>query len=286
MSQFTLKVIATISMLIDHIGSFIPGSPIALRWIGRVAAPIFLFAAVEGWRNTRNKKHYLLRLYTASVLMGVVQYILDIDNNFFRQIYCVCCWFGLADLARENRKSFWKYLLVYLVWQVSSWIIGVMVAGRFGDQAAMYLVMPALGSAVFVEGGLIYTFLGLLMYITQHDKKKLIFSYLAFSLIFFILNTTSFIRRGMIVITRLEMFMFGSSGSLNNVAELLLDLLGFHPMQVGGPAFTVNYQWMLVLALPFIVTYNGTHGKKAKYFFYVFYPLHIILLYCMGKSLL
>ena len=285
MSLFSLKVIALISMLSDHIGSFISGSPIVMRWIGRIAAPIFLFAAVEGWQNTRNKRMYLLRLYLASVLMGSVQYILDVDNNFFRQIFCVCCWFGLADLVRENRKSFWKYLLVYLAWQVSSWIIGVMVAGRFGDQAAMYLVMPVLGSAVFVEGGLIYTFLGLLMYITRHDKKKLIFSYLAFSLIFFILNTTSLIRRGMIVITRLEIFLFGSSGSLSNVAELLLDLLGFHPMQVGGPAFTVNYQWMLILALPFIVAYDGTRGKKVKYFFYVFYPLHIILLYYIGNVL-
>ena len=285
MSLFSLKVIALISMLSDHIGSFISGSPIVMRWIGRIAAPIFLFAAVEGWQNTRNKRMYLLRLYLASVLMGSVQYILDVDNNFFRQIFCVCCWFGLADLVRENRKSFWKYLLVYLAWQVSSWITGVMVAGRFGDQAAMYLVMPVLGSAVFVEGGLIYTFLGLLMYITRHDKKKLIFSYLAFSLIFFILNTTSLIRRGMIVITRLEIFLFGSSGSLSNVAELLLDLLGFHPMQVGGPAFTVNYQWMLILALPFIVAYDGTRGKKVKYFFYVFYPLHIILLYYIGNVL-
>ena len=285
MSLFSLKVIALISMLSDHIGSFISGSPIVMRWIGRIAAPIFLFAAVEGWQNTRNKRMYLLRLYLASVLMGSVQYILDVDNNFFRQIFCVCCWFGLADLVRENRKSFWKYLLVYLAWQVSSWIIGVMVAGRFGDQAAMYLVMPVLGSAVFVEGGLIYTFLGLLMYITRHDKKKLIFSYLAFSLIFFILNTTSLIRRGMIVITRLEIFLFGSSGSLSNVAELLLDLLGFHPMQVGGPTFTVNYQWMLILALPFIVAYDGTRGKKVKYFFYVFYPLHIILLYYIGNVL-
>lgn len=285
MSLFSLKVIALISMLSDHIGSFISGSPIVMRWIGRIAAPIFLFAAVEGWQNTRNRRMYLLRLYLASVLMGSVQYILDVDYNFFRQIFCVCCWFGLADLVRENRKSFWKYLLVYLAWQVSSWIIGVMVAGRFGDQAAMYLVMPVLGSAVFVEGGLIYTFLGLLMYITRHDKKKLIFSYLAFSLIFFILNTTSLIRRGMIVITRLEIFLFGSSGSLSNVAELLLDLLGFHPMQVGGPAFTVNYQWMLILALPFIVAYDGTRGKKVKYFFYVFYPLHIILLYYIGNIL-
>ena len=43
MSNTTLKVIATIAMLIDHIFYFFPGIPHVFHWIGRVSAPIFLF---------------------------------------------------------------------------------------------------------------------------------------------------------------------------------------------------------------------------------------------------
>ena len=43
MSNTTLKVIATIAMLIDHIFYFFPGIPHVFHWIGSVSAPIFLF---------------------------------------------------------------------------------------------------------------------------------------------------------------------------------------------------------------------------------------------------
>ncbi|WP_100042808.1 TraX family protein [Lacrimispora sphenoides] len=41
MSSTSLKILAAILMLIDHIGEFIPGMPIYLRWFGRISAPIF-----------------------------------------------------------------------------------------------------------------------------------------------------------------------------------------------------------------------------------------------------
>lgn len=55
------------------------------------------------------------------------------------------------------------------------------------------------------------------------------------------------------------------------------------PMSVGGSYLYQNYQWMMIGALPFMLTYNKKSGKRLKYFFYVFYPLHIIILYYLGK---
>ncbi len=49
--------------------------------------------------------------------------------------------------------------------------------------------------------------------------------------------------------------------------------------------FTLNPQWMMVFALPIIFMYNGQRGKNIKYFFYVFYPLHIWILYIIGYLL-
>ena len=46
--------------------------------------------------------------------------------------------------------------------------------------------------------------------------------------------------------------------------------------------FVTNYQWMMVFSLLFILMYNGERGRKSKKFFYVFYPVHIWILYVLG----
>lgn len=66
MSGFWLKIIAMVTMLIDHSAAvLLPyDSPIyfVCRSIGRLAFPIFCFLLVEGFLHTSNVKKYLLRL--------------------------------------------------------------------------------------------------------------------------------------------------------------------------------------------------------------------------------
>ena len=41
-----------------------------------------------------------------------------------------------------------------------------------------------------------------------------------------------------------------------------------------------NMQWWSLLTIPLMLLYNGERGsKKLKYLFYVFYPLHLVILY-------
>ncbi|MFS0647187.1 TraX family protein [Siminovitchia sp. 179-K 8D1 HS] len=44
-----LKLIALISLVIDHTGQFIPNTPEWFRWIGQLAAPIFIYFVVVGY---------------------------------------------------------------------------------------------------------------------------------------------------------------------------------------------------------------------------------------------
>ena len=114
MNIFTIKIIALILMLIDHIGEFFPDSPIWFRWLGRIAAPLFFYALAVGFQHTRNRKKYLLRLYLANVgmvffnqIMCMLQRKLDYvayqpkNHNIFTTLFCagvlICIW--------ENRKE-------------------------------------------------------------------------------------------------------------------------------------------------------------------------------------
>lgn len=86
MNVFILKMIACITMLIDHIGHcFIPPQGdteilyLACRSIGRIAFPIFCFLIVEGFLHTRSLKKYIIRL---SVFAVISEFAYDFGFNF------------------------------------------------------------------------------------------------------------------------------------------------------------------------------------------------------------
>ena len=62
----TLKYIAILAMVIDHIAyAFVSSGTalsIVLHFIGRTTGPIMFFSAVEGYHHTRNIRKYILRL--------------------------------------------------------------------------------------------------------------------------------------------------------------------------------------------------------------------------------
>ncbi|MDR2899669.1 MAG: conjugal transfer protein TraX, partial [Clostridiales bacterium] len=73
MSSFILKLIAVMTMTIDHIGIIAQHTPYtslgwAMRHVGRTAFVMYAFMIGEGCRNTRNKAKYLLRLLIFAVI--------------------------------------------------------------------------------------------------------------------------------------------------------------------------------------------------------------------------
>ena len=66
-----LKLIAMLSMITDHIGAVLFPQYRILRWIGRLAFPIFVFLLTEGFFHTHNRRLYLLRLFLFALISEI-----------------------------------------------------------------------------------------------------------------------------------------------------------------------------------------------------------------------
>lgn len=80
MTSFVLKIIAMITMFIDHVGYVIFGKLSYFNYIGRIAFPIFAFQISEGYLHTSNLKKYLFRI-------GLFAIISQIPYALFLSLY-------------------------------------------------------------------------------------------------------------------------------------------------------------------------------------------------------
>lgn len=75
MNGFNLKLIAMITMFIDHMAAILLPSEstawLVCRSIGRLAFPIFCFLLVEGFLHTHNVKKYLARLLLFALISEI-----------------------------------------------------------------------------------------------------------------------------------------------------------------------------------------------------------------------
>ena len=101
--QEGLKLIACITMLIDHIGAVFFPSLILLRIIGRLSFPIYCFLLAEGAAHTKHAPRYALRLLLCA-LISELPYDLAFSGKLTLDParYCVS-WDG-AKLTLTNRE--------------------------------------------------------------------------------------------------------------------------------------------------------------------------------------
>ena len=78
LNSFWLRIIALLTMTIDHIGACLDFRVFFIfRLIGRIALPLFVFMIVEGVLHTKNFKKYALRLGIMAALISLVFIIME-----------------------------------------------------------------------------------------------------------------------------------------------------------------------------------------------------------------
>ena len=108
LNSFTLKIIAMITMLLDHVYTYIGQSgievPIWFGYLGKLAAPIFFYLIVEGFFHTKSKVKYLSRLASFGVVMIGIDKIIGINNNIFLSLTLSVLMLMVIDYAKKSKK--------------------------------------------------------------------------------------------------------------------------------------------------------------------------------------
>lgn len=281
MTTTGLKLLALFLMTIDHIAEFNLSAPYWFRWIGRLSAPIFVFCSAIGFSYTRNRKKYILRMYLLSCIMEILNAILNtrydfvyISNNIFSTLLPSCIIIFIIDTLHADFQKGIRYAVSFVLEQIIGTTITILL--NIYSEPMYFEIFSALSINVFFnEAGILFVFLFILLYYNRNYKHKLAFIYTIFSIIYAILYSTNTISYMLIKLNSLHL------NKLHNIINFTMQLLQVNTLPIFGMRWfsIVNYYWMVIFSLPFILLYNGKRGRGYKYFFYIYYPLHIYFLY-------
>lgn len=257
-----LKIIALIIMFFDHIGEFIPNSPIWLRYIGRISAPLFFYCSAWGFHYTHNRVIYLLRLYIMGIAMCCVNILIShficgdelMSNNIFSTIFMGCIIVSILESTKNDTRKRIMYGTVFFLVQIGSFFLCFFFAEFLSvphpiDTYMLYYLYGSLfGNVIFVEGSVLFVVYFVVIYFLKKSSMILALFHTFYSLFIGLLVRRTYYARG-----------------------ALSYLVPFN-----------IFQWLMLLAIPFFLLYNGKRGKGNKAFFYLFYPVHIWVLFVIG----
>ena len=248
-STFDLKIIGIVLMVVDHVHQmFQPlGAPNWLDWFGRPVATIFFFTSVIGFSYTHDKKKYMSRLFIFMVLMSLMTTVLEKVINF-EQVVLI--------------NNIFRDLLIGTMFMAG---IDQFQAVKNGNKARHL----GLGILWFA---LPFIFTVVAMPIVASQSVPLLFKQIVVGVFpAIILAENNF----MVLLIPL-LYLFKN----NRVVQCLLIALTALVYGVMG-----STQWIMIFAIIPIYFFNGQKGPGMKYFFYIFYPAHIALLYVLAAWL-
>lgn len=171
-----LKLVAIISMFIDHVGAaFFPEYPI-FRWLGRLAFPIFCYCMTVGMLYTSNIRRYLGRLGLFAVISQPFWILAfnpqDILGNLTNWNIFFTLFISLLAVWGFKEKKWWLFILAFLV--ISLWNFDYSSTGIL-LMLVFYLCRkkPSLGAVLYVLLYLPGLFYGIAGRSSESDYRKL-----------------------------------------------------------------------------------------------------------------
>ncbi len=122
-NQNMLKVIALVTMTIDHVGYFIFPEIRELRIIGRMAYPIFTYLFAISYRYTHNRNALLLRL-TVFALVGHALIYLAGDTTFYNILFLFILGWGAYRIIDQDMGMITSSIAVLLLAWIAE-LIGI-----------------------------------------------------------------------------------------------------------------------------------------------------------------
>lgn len=142
-----LKLIALITMTVDHIGMLLLPQITVLRIIGRIAMPLYAYMIAQGCRYTHDRRRYFLRLAGLALVCQIVYYFAD------RSLYqCILVTFSMSvlciravDTARRKGGAFWMLAAAALLgaWAVCE-LLPVIISGFGVDYGFFGVLLPVI----------------------------------------------------------------------------------------------------------------------------------------------
>lgn len=141
MNVFILKIIALISMIIDHYGAIFNNNINLYRVIGRIAFPIYCFLLVEGYIHTSDVKKYLKRLlifaFISEIPFDLAFYgkIELLHQNIFFTLSIGLIAMYLLDKQEE------KYVFNNIIVYIGACFIALILAVDYNFLGIIYILM-------------------------------------------------------------------------------------------------------------------------------------------------
>ena len=305
-SGSTIKIIAIVAMLIDHIAAVVLTRQMVatgyleaiesgvyeevmgwltdnlvlyyaydiMRMIGRLGFPIFCFLLVEGFQRTKNVKMYLARLGIFALISEVPfdlaltgsAFDLSYQNVFFTLFLGLftLCAFDYFEKNELNKILRWVFNATGALFPAA--YITICLANLAGVQEI---------STILIACGIICIAIaiGLVIYGKKkgtHSLQILCADVTVLMMVMYLADLLYTDYSGMGVLTIVVMYLFRKRKVISMTAGcVVLTIMSLSEIT----AF---------FALIPVALYNGKRGIKMKYFFYAFYPVHLLILYLVS----
>lgn len=314
----TVKIIAVVTMLIDHVAAalltrivisrgffYAAGNEQRLiewmkvngllyivtqlmRLIGRLGFPIFCFLLVEGFQKTRNVKKYALRLGLFA-LISEIPFDLAFSgrvwnpgyqNVYFTLLIGILALWAFDTIAKLDPAKWLQVLLTIggilllppraalVVYNLVTRVV-IFLSGFFGIGVREYeRNLPLFVGIYIVCLGVMLAVWGIYRHKREYDKAwRMCGDMAALAVAMVAADWLQTDYSGMGVLTIAVMYALRKNkvrsmagGCVTLTVMSLSEITAFFAM------------------LP-IAFYNGERGLKMKYFFYIFYPAHLLIIW-------